>query len=322
MELTRVKLSHLTEDELRAQDEAYLAALPKPRPVPTPAQPQKKPEKLKLSPEEQARLDAQHDLADKWERALEMVRKGRLDALKGFVAKEANPLGPGGVDARAPDELEDAGRGETLLVYATRKGQEDIVRWLLEDARANPTLNVQRGPGTASLNPEPNEVPPENEDEDESRPLVEGAHRTAYDYARTRALRNVFRRAAAEHPEWWDWLGIGDGGARVPSALSREAEEGREEKKKVRRKGLKDKVKEREAAMREKEQAQPAVAVVAAEPKPKARKEATEGPRKLGGSKDAGEGVAGLTPEMRAKVERERRARAAEARLRTIGGAR
>ena len=108
----------------------------------------------------------------------------------------------------------------------------------------------------------------------------------------------------------------------MPSALSREAEEGREEKKKVRRKGLKDKVKEREAAMREKEQAQPAVAVVAAEPKPKARKEATEGPRKLGGSKDAGEGVAGLTPEMRAKVERERRARAAEARLRTIGGAR
>lgn len=163
MELTRVKPSHLTEDELRAQDEAYLAAL---RPV---AQPQRKPEKPKLSPEEQARLDAQHELADRWERVLEMARKGRLDALNGFVAKEANPLGPGGVDAHDPDELEDAGRDETLLVYATRKGQEDIVCWLLEDARADPTLNVQRGPSTALLNAEPDEVPQKNEDEDESR---------------------------------------------------------------------------------------------------------------------------------------------------------
>lgn len=127
MELTRVKLSQLTEDELRAQDEAYLTAL---RQSLGPSQTKKKPEKPTLSPEEQARLDAQHELADRWERVLEMVRKGRLDALKGFVAKEANPLGPGGVDAHAPDELEDAGRGETLLVYATRKGQGDIVCWM------------------------------------------------------------------------------------------------------------------------------------------------------------------------------------------------
>ena len=34
LDLTRVKVSHLTEDILRAQDEAYLASLPKPKPVP------------------------------------------------------------------------------------------------------------------------------------------------------------------------------------------------------------------------------------------------------------------------------------------------
>lgn len=34
LELTRVKVSHLTEEALRAQDEAYLASLPKPKPKP------------------------------------------------------------------------------------------------------------------------------------------------------------------------------------------------------------------------------------------------------------------------------------------------
>ena len=39
------------------------------------------------------------------------------------------------------------------------------------------------------------------------------------------------------------------------------------------------------------------------------------GPQKLGGAPTATQGLAGLTPEMRAKIERERRARAAEARM-------
>src|ERR1700753_2371438 len=39
MELTKVKITHFTEEELKAQDEAYLASLPKPKPVPVPAQP-------------------------------------------------------------------------------------------------------------------------------------------------------------------------------------------------------------------------------------------------------------------------------------------
>ena len=139
--------------------------------------------------------------------------------------------------------------------------------------------------------------------------------RTAYDLARTREVRDVFRRAAGDMPDKWDWLGAGH----VPSALTRDAEDAREEKKKLRRKGLKEKIKEREA--REKERGgtpepepepAPVVEPVRAEPK--------AGPRKLGGTAGAVEGVAGLTPEMRAKVERERRARAAEARLKSIAG--
>lgn len=246
-----------------------------------------------------------------------MVAKGRVDALKTFIAREGELLGSGAVNARVPADLDDATAGETLLSYAARKGQEDIVRWLLEEARADPTLDIYRASGITD------DVPAGEDDEDEAaRPVVGGSRRTAYDFARTRGVRNIFRRCAADHPDWWDWLGTGEGGARVPSALSKEMEEEREGKKKVRRKGLKEKIREREAQQKEKEKEQP---VVEEEPKPALRKtpkEPTDGPRKLGGSSTANESVMGLTPEMRARVERERRARAAEARLKALGGAR
>lgn len=247
-----------------------------------------------------------------------MVAKGRLDPLKAFLAKEGVLLGDGAVNARIPEDIDDAVKGETLLVYATRKSQEDIVRWLIEDARVDPTVDVYR----ASADGEDDPVEAHEDDDEAARPVVGGSRRTAYDFARTRGVRNIFRRCAADHPDWWDWLGTGDGGARVPSVLSKEMEEGREEKKKVRRKGLKDKVREREALQKDKEKELP---VVVEEPKPEPRrsvKEPDDGPRKLGGTSGAGESVMGLTPEMRAKVERERRARAAEARMKALGGLR
>jgi hypothetical protein len=96
-------------------------------------------------------------------------------------------------------------------------------------------------------------------------------------------------------------------------------EEEREEKKKARRKGLKDKIKERES--REKEHASQLEEVVDAPVlEPPRLSEPNNGPRRLGGSSGSADAVAGLTPEMRAKVERERRARAAEARLKMLSG--
>ncbi|KAI0825870.1 hypothetical protein BC629DRAFT_1277071 [Irpex lacteus] len=285
LELTQVKVSHLTEDALRAQDEAFLASLPKPKPKPLPSSVSsaqagpgdEKKEKVVLTPEELARQKAESELRSRWERAIEMVERGRVDALKAFLSK-GDPLGGGGVDARMPDGIADGVPGMTLLMVATRKGREEVLRWLLEEERADPTIAIVRTAGTA------------------------------YDFATTKNARNVFRRCAADHPEWWDWLGEG----RVPSVLSKEMEEGREEKKKARRKGLKEKIREREA-QKERE-------VVVEEPKPRPVekvkvKERDDGPRKLGGSNTAQESVMGLTPEMRARIERERRARAAEVRL-------
>ncbi|KAL1710752.1 hypothetical protein EV121DRAFT_285179 [Schizophyllum commune] len=274
-ELVRVKISHFTEEELQAQDEA---AKPKPRPVaaaPVAPPPVEKPKAPKLSPEEEA-------LRDKWTRLLDMITRGRLEPLQSFFAREGANLG--GPDAVIPAWAPESRAARTLLQLATREGQVDVVRWLLEDAGADPTI-------------------------------PDADNRTAYDLARTREVRDVFRRAAGDMPDKWDWLGAGH----VPSALTRDAEDAREEKKKMRRKGLKEKIKEREA--REKERGGtpepepepvPVVEPVRAEPK--------AGPRKLGGTAGAVEGVAGLTPEMRAKVERERRARAAEARLKGIVG--
>jgi hypothetical protein len=289
MELTRAKTSHLTEDALRAQDEAYLASLPKPKPMPVAAVPApEKPKPVKLSKEEEI-------LREKWSRLLEMVSKGRLEPLKSFWDREGDNLG--GVDTLIPDWVGE--KRATLLQVAAHAGHEDVTDWLLETLHADPTVDV---PLAKAGEHEDND----SDDASDSPRPPKGSRRTAYDLAHTRAVRDIFRRCAGAHPDWWDWFGA----ARVPSALSKEMEEEREEKKKVRRKGLKDKVKEREG------KAKPSPPEP--EPKPTAPEQKVRdptGPRKLGGVSGATEGIAGLTPEMRARVERERRARAAEARM-------
>ncbi|OSD02971.1 hypothetical protein PYCCODRAFT_1467278 [Trametes coccinea BRFM310] len=313
-ELTRVKVSHLTEEALRAQDEALLASLPKPKPQPTPAQPdalksKSQPIQPQLSPEEEA-------LRDKWTRLLDMIKRGRIDTFKTFWEREGPSLG--GINTSVPDWTEE--RGGTLLQVAAHAGQEEIVRWLLEDLRADPTIDVPAAREGAVA--EADESAQESDTDAPRLPRARGARRTAYDLARTKAVRNVFRRCAAAHPDWWDWLGT-ERGARVPSVLSAEMEEEREEKKKARRKGLKDKVREREAREKEREASATPPPVPVEQPKvaKAAKEEPVNGPRKLGGSTGGIESVAGLTPEMRAKIERERRARAAEARLKAMQGA-
>ncbi len=299
LELTRVRVSHFTEEALREQDEAYLASLPKPKPKPqahvsTPVTTKAK--EPKLSKEEEL-------LRDKWTRLLDMVNRGRLDALKDFWDREGKGLG--GIDARIPSWT--GVRVATLLQYAAQAGQEEVTEWLLNVGHADPTIAVPSEAAVTGQDPLDGDL--------ETIRITQGHHRTAYDLASSRVVRDIFRRSAGAHPEWWDWLGAGH----VPSVLSQEMEEEREEKKKVRRKGLKDKIKERES--REKERASEVEEVVEV-PVLEAPKSPgpNSGPRRLGGSSGSADAVAGLTPEMRAKVERERRARAAEARLKMLSG--
>jgi hypothetical protein len=231
-----------------------------------------------------------------------MVTKGRLDALKSLLVRESAALG--GVDAAVPDWT--GYRHATILQIAVMHGHEGVVQWLLEEARADPTIplpsqRTANGDGDGGDN---SEVLSSNVD---LAGVSRGARRTAYDLAKTKVIRDVFRRAAAAHPDLWDWFGAGH----VPSALSQSMEGEQEEKKKVRRKGLKDRIKERQAKGDETAEGpqtveeEPVVEPVAS----------SSSSQRLGGTSGAVESVYGLTPETRAKVERERRARAAEARL-------
>lgn len=260
-ELTRVKVSHLSEEALQAQDDAYIASIqPKKQAVAKPAAPAPAPAPVapKLSPEEEARLDRQRRLAD-------MVKKGRVDALRPFVTKYTDEVG---ADA---------------LGMAAAAGQEEVLRYLLLEARLDPTTPIDG--------------------------------KRAYDLSASKSVRNVFRRVAFDHPDMWDWQA-----AHVPSGLSEEAAAEQGAKKAERRRGLRDKLRERDRARTEadaeKEAAEAAAA--AAAPKPQFANiglPPSSGPQKLGGRTGAETGLAGLSAEMRMKIERERRARAAEARF-------
>ncbi|KAG8997783.1 hypothetical protein FRB94_007466 [Tulasnella sp. JGI-2019a] len=299
-ELIRVKVSHYTEEALAAQDQALLVSLSKPKAVPTPAPaPDPKASQApapKLSKEEQYQRDL-------WSRLLEMVRKGRLDALKAFWEKQGLQL-VGSVDGRLPEWLDgkDSGAGGTLLQLAAASGQDQVAHWLLEDLRADPTIAVppsfsrfRHGDGEGA----------ETALED---PAAPAGKQTAYDICPNSQTRNVFRRCAYAHSGWWDWLGA----AGVRSVLTPEME-AKERKKEESRNKMREKAKEREAANSPKTLDEPEVATPF--PTVKEISGPKSGPQKLGGQSSAPTGVAGLTPEMRARVERERRARAAEARL-------
>nr|XP_018264714.1 cytoplasmic protein [Kwoniella dejecticola CBS 10117]OBR86872.1 cytoplasmic protein [Kwoniella dejecticola CBS 10117] len=276
-ELTRIKVSHLSEDALRALDEEYIASLQpknKPiKPVPTPTPAPAAPVLPKLSAEEEAKIDRRRRLE-------EMIRKGRLDALKPFWTKYQAEYNP-----------------SEILGLAASNNQEDILRYLLEEEKLDP-----------------------------AQPIENANNRRAYDLSANKNIRNVFRRVAHNHPEWYDWVGA----ARVPSGLSDELEAEQNSKKSERRKGLKEKLKERE-----KQRAIEAVQEEQAEKQAEEKRQAEEamklaamtlgsgnsgsgtgskGPQKLGG-KVGGEGLGGMSQEMRMQIERERRARAAEARF-------
>ena len=294
-ELTRVNVSHLTQEQLEALDEAYRVSIAvKPKPQAAPPKVDTKPAVPQLSPEEIAERD-------RWERATDMVQKGRLEALRSFVAKQAsigdNTIYSGLIPAFSPHSPQHL----SMLHLAASSDQADVVRWLLEDCKGDPTL-------TASSSEEAVDVAP-------------SLRRTPYEVCSSRSVRNVFRRCFADHPDWWDWKGK----ARVPSPLTEEAETAQNAQEADRQNTFKAKLREK-AAAREAE-----AAAEAAREKERAEAEARRQadikratpntkPQKLGAGSAPqkvldGAQMAGMSADARARLERERRARAAEARL-------
>ena len=153
----------------------------------------------------------------------------------------------------------------------------------------------------------------------------------AYDVAKTKEVRNAFRRAMAAEPTRWDWTS----GGHVPSALTEEGEAEREERERAK---AKEKKKRAEKARKERRKADEsaradAVATLRAatsddgvEPLEAALKALTtlcDGDGGGGGGGEVAEAIAAATarlaelrdPDWQRRRERERRAEAAERRL-------
>ncbi|PWN47520.1 hypothetical protein IE53DRAFT_321065 [Violaceomyces palustris] len=350
-ELTRVRIERKTEEQLAAVDEAYRASLSAGREAEARQREarakamakslaanaeQKKSAVAKLSEEEKARRL-------RFERLVEMVRKGKMGVLVDFLSKhEEDLLRPRGwgssIDSPLPAwwRSQEARRGGTealvpctLLQLACEGGNEEVVRYLLVERRADPTLAVTRAVVEGE---EGGEV----ENGGGGAGAGAGAHRTAYDLCSTKESRNVFRRMMAEQPEWYNWGGMGEGGARVPSALTDELAGSQSNKAKERRAALREKARER-AAKAEAKKSDPAYVARKEEEEEERRRQEEEEERRrattsstkmtnrLGGKLATPSALllqqqqqAGLTPEMRMRIEREKRARAAEERIKAL----
>lgn len=313
-ELTRVKVAHLSAEQLAAQTDAQRDAIARAlradaaSRAPAVAAPAPKAQRERRDQRETLRRE-------RFERLVSMVHKGKLDALVQLLARhETDLLRPGGWDADAEAGVDadrqriDAplpawwraseGRSAaalvpaTLLQLAAQAGHADIVQYLLVERRADPTLPVPRPPAAEDA-----PAPP---------------HRTAFDLCSSKQARAVFRRMMAEQPEWCDWGEMGEGGARVPSALTTEMEEAQATKARTRRTALRERAREREAKAGTPRSSTPE----AADPQPptETRAAATRASQRLGGGGPLGADE-GLSDAMRMRIERERRARAAEARM-------
>lgn len=345
LELAKVKVEHKSAEQLAAEEQEALerinqksrkeaearrreekareraTALEKSR-----AEKSAKP--VRLSEEEQTERS-------KWNRLVKMIRKNRSEAAITFLSKNEQDLLGGNIDARFPDwlleqEANEAGSSApasrlipgTLLQLAAEAGSETVLRYLLEDKRANPTLAAER---LGELRKRFTEASEADQPEDT---LVEPPHRAAYDLCSTKEVRNVFRRMMAEHADWFDWGGMSSGGARVPSALTEEMQDSQSAKQKDRRAVMREKARERASKAAEKsasnasasaeEQAESAA-------QQQQQKSTHHTTNRLGGSNTAPRALLqqrdeqqGLTPEMRARIEREKRARAAEERMKAL----
>ncbi|KAJ3207720.1 hypothetical protein HDU67_007284 [Dinochytrium kinnereticum] len=140
-----------------------------------------------------------------------------------------------------------------------------------------------------------------------------GKRRTPYEVADDKDSRDAFRRAFAADPLKWDWVHQ----ANIPSMLTAEMEERQREKEREKKRKQKEKAK----AMKESEAGKAALA--AKEEAERVKREEEE--MRLEKAKKGGvigklgkreKETIGVTPEMRARIDREKRALAAEGRIR------
>ncbi|PKK80939.1 hypothetical protein RhiirC2_723275 [Rhizophagus irregularis] len=208
---------------------------------------------------------------------IQLIKKGKFDLFVNHITK--NSIDVTELLPITTISENDNSKLPTLLHLASYLGHHDIVEYLLHQG-ADPTITSKKNV-------------------------------TPYDLANDKETRNIFRRYMAEHMDKWDWTI-----AHVPSPLTKEMEEEQQNKLKEKKKKNKEKKKKTTTNKKEKELEGKTV-TESIEPKSESLISASS--KKLTSNKtpDSSSSLIGLPPEMRMKIERERRARAAEARLKS-----
>ncbi|KAJ1568530.1 hypothetical protein HK405_000882, partial [Cladochytrium tenue] len=251
-------------------------------------------------------------IPDGFKRLIDLARRGKTAMLRtALIAKfSSDPeLLSAGASTRLPDSA-----GTSLLHIASASGQADTVAMLLAP------VHLKAGDGASGGENGPGQSNPSAVSGVGADPTLReasGRQRSAYDVADDRSVRDAFRRAfAADEDGVWDWIGTG-----VPSALTAEVEERQREKRRRQRERAKAtaasaKAKEAERAANKKEiteaEAREQAEVRAVQEKEAKEEEArrTERAKRLAVMNRLGaRGLesAGMTPERRAQLDREKR---------------
>ncbi|KAG0095966.1 hypothetical protein BGZ93_005200 [Podila epicladia] len=278
VELSTVKVYKMTQESLAQQDRMEQKALEK-----AIESSKTKTDGASVVPSLEAIPEAPVELL----KLIELIKKGRADAASSHLFKY-------GMDASTLLPLTtsteyDMRRTPTLLHLASHHGQPQVVKLLLEKHNADPTVTSAGA----------------DQGKDELDSGFSTTSLTAYDVAKDKETRNAFRRAMALMPDNWDWMGL----AHVPSALTPEMEAEQERKAKEKTKKLLDAERERKKTR----EAKPTTPVN----KPVSSPSSSSSSPSLMSKNLASASAANsqLSPELRMRLERERRANAAEARM-------
>ncbi|KAG0025555.1 hypothetical protein BGZ82_009966 [Podila clonocystis] len=277
LELSTVKVYRLTHESLAHQDRMEQKALEKAIEAS-----KTKADDASVVPSQEVIPEAPVELL----KLIDLIKKGRADAASSHLFKH-------GMDASVVLPLTtsteyDMRRTPTLLHLASHHGQPQVVKILLEKHNADPTVTSAGA----------------DQGKDDADSGFSTTSLTAYDVAKDKETRNAFRRAMALMPDNWDWIGL----AHVPSALTTEMEAEQERKAKEKTKKLLDAERERKK-IREARPTTPN--------KPVSAPSSSSSSPSLMSKNLASASAANshLSPELRMRLERERRANAAEARM-------
>ncbi|KAG0327533.1 hypothetical protein BGZ99_007371 [Dissophora globulifera] len=301
-ELTTVKVSIVTKEALERQERQEKEALE--RALEASASQHTKSTKSKDASSSGKGLSSLPEATPELLKLVELVKKGRAEAMSSHLLKynmDASQLLP-----LTTSTEYDIRRTPTILHLASHHGQHQVIKTLLEKHSADPTTTTVTAKATSSADGESTS----NDDDNGDAALLGSSALTAYDVAKDKETRNAFRRAMALLPDAWDWTVL----AHVPSALTPEMEAEQERKAKEKTRKLLEAERERKKSRENSRPTTPSNSGVGGAG---AAKSPSAGSSSVMAKNMAAVSAANsqLSPEMRMRLERERRANAAEARM-------